>query len=370
MDEDILRNRPRFTLEIANDFELNALFGALNVAFHSTEDQKLLGSPLRAAIANRVAALMESVDAKGMAEWRPASQERREWWWVVDRASRIQAWDEWIHTVRDDVLRTMLAPLVATGEDVAAMIGQVNARRAHPDHAPTDEPMLLDQFFNIQRDLAFEDGRRSDANLWIDRPRATLSGVAWYCGLQVTGTSLTTNIRYAFGIDAVQAHHHAVQMGSALLLSSEEARSGRMTWSGSDDLGLDQYLPTGTRPLVLLGYWRDETAADWPDPRDLIDHNWDAATREAVVAYLRAGRVPWTQMGFSLCRICNKPNGCSELTDGTFLWPEGLAHYVADHGVRLPEEFVANVLNARDSRPLINTTWWRSVTRASKEPHR
>jgi len=371
MDDDILRNRPRFRLEIANDLELQALFAALNVAnFYNWDGQSQAGSPLHAALANRVAALMESVDPNGMHKWRPVSQERHEWWWVVDKASRIQLWDEWNHAIRADVLRAMLAPLVATDEDVSAMIGQVEARRVHPDRAPSDEPMLLDHSFAMQRDVAFANGLQGDAYLWIDRPRPTLSGVAWYCGFQVTGTSVSKNVRYAFGIDAVQAHHLAVQMGSALMLFSEEARSGRMTWNGSTDLGLDHYLPTGARPLLLLGYWRDETAPDWPDPRDLIDPSWDAATRDAVVAYLKAGRVPWTQLGFSTCRICGKPNGCSELTDDTYVWPEGLAHYVADHGVRLPEEFVTRALDAGKSRPSVNAAWWRSATGMAEEEDR
>jgi hypothetical protein len=34
--------------------------------------------------------------------------------------------------------------------------------------------------------------------------------------------------------------------------------------------------------------------------------------------------------------------GDSDLTDGTWLWPQGLVHYVKIHGVALPDEFVAD----------------------------
>jgi hypothetical protein len=37
--------------------------------------------------------------------------------------------------------------------------------------------------------------------------------------------------------------------------------------------------------------------------------------------------------------------GSSDLTDGTWLWPEGLAHYVRKHDVVLPEEFIAHVVS-------------------------
>jgi hypothetical protein len=33
--------------------------------------------------------------------------------------------------------------------------------------------------------------------------------------------------------------------------------------------------------------------------------------------------------------------GDSDLTDGIWIWPEGLVHYVETHGLALPEEFVA-----------------------------
>lgn len=36
--------------------------------------------------------------------------------------------------------------------------------------------------------------------------------------------------------------------------------------------------------------------------------------------------------------------GCAERTDGIFVWPEGLVHYVESHDVRLPEEFTQHVL--------------------------
>ena len=35
--------------------------------------------------------------------------------------------------------------------------------------------------------------------------------------------------------------------------------------------------------------------------------------------------------------------GSSDLTDGVWLWPEGLAHYVEVHGLPLPEEFIATM---------------------------
>jgi hypothetical protein len=121
--------------------------------------------------------------------------------------------------------------------------------------------------------------------------------------------------------------------------------------------------------LRLIGYWRDEDGPDedepqWPDPAAMIDDTMPAQTRDLVVDYLETGRsMPWACAGFSRCRICGKPNGTGELTDGIFVWPEGLAHYVAEHSVRLPDEFISLVEAWAEYRPWdIDHQWWLDQT--------
>jgi hypothetical protein len=49
-------------------------------------------------------------------------------------------------------------------------------------------------------------------------------------------------------------------------------------------------------------------------------------------------------LGYSFCRfrcgIDDHLMGSSDLTDGEWVWPAGLAHYVEEHSVFLPEPFV------------------------------
>lgn len=98
--------------------------------------------------------------------------------------------------------------------------------------------------------------------------------------------------------------------------------------------------------LILIGYWQSEREPLLPDPHRLVDQSWDRDERDLVVGYLRGGLAVVHMMGWSPCRMCSwQQNGASELTDGTYLWPEGLAHYVADHGVRLPDEFVHHAVS-------------------------
>ena len=35
--------------------------------------------------------------------------------------------------------------------------------------------------------------------------------------------------------------------------------------------------------------------------------------------------------------------GCHDFTDGEWIWPEGLAHYVEKHDVRLPDAFIGTM---------------------------
>lgn len=86
-----------------------------------------------------------------------------------------------------------------------------------------------------------------------------------------------------------------------------------------------------------------EQGLRWHDPRSMVDTSWGAEERDLVVGYLRAGRVAVQFRGLSRCRFCGRENGSKELSDGTFSWPEGLPHYLEEHGVRLPDEFVEHV---------------------------
>lgn len=80
---------------------------------------------------------------------------------------------------------------------------------------------------------------------------------------------------------------------------------------------------------------------------DFIDPTWNAYERACVVEYLQRGRRYEAYMGYSVCRICGQDNGCLDLTDDVYIWPDGLVHYVRDHAVRPPREFVVHALSQR-----------------------
>ena len=119
--------------------------------------------------------------------------------------------------------------------------------------------------------------------------------------------------------------------------------------------------------LRAIGYWADGgEPALLPHPTDLVDGTWDAGERDMVVSYLERGHVVAVSMGSSVCRICGERVGSTELTDGTFIWPEGLPHDLVEHGVRLPDEFIEQFrrrLAELEVSP-VDTEWW--VTAAAR----
>jgi hypothetical protein len=99
-------------------------------------------------------------------------------------------------------------------------------------------------------------------------------------------------------------------------------------------------LPVLLRPV---GYWTSRPGDGLPDPRSLMSVKWERDRRSLIAAYL--GSAPVLEMldAKQTCVICGAEGGRRERTDGVWRWPETLAHYIAQHGVKLPEELIAHM---------------------------
>jgi hypothetical protein len=124
----------------------------------------------------------------------------------------------------------------------------------------------------------------------------------------------------------------------------------------------------GGRTLMTyraLGYWREPLITWLPEERRFDHQGWSEATWRAdparlidegnspdpmLLTYLRQGRELAAWRGLSYCRlqcgIDDSEMGHRDFTDGTWVWPEGLVHYVERHRVRLPREF-SDIARAR-----------------------
>lgn len=98
--------------------------------------------------------------------------------------------------------------------------------------------------------------------------------------------------------------------------------------------------------LEVLGWWFNERAPNGLPRPQLLVAPWLPRERDAVLTYLRAAPMLVTYDEPSWCRFdCGERDmGHRDLTDGIYVWPDGLAHYIERHDVRLPERFVAHVL--------------------------
>jgi hypothetical protein len=95
---------------------------------------------------------------------------------------------------------------------------------------------------------------------------------------------------------------------------------------------------------MAVGYWSSPNQKELPDPRILVGEPYAPELRDRISEYLTSGGVLMACFGFSHCRfecgVSNSEMGVADLTDGIWVWLEGLHHYVRHHDVRLPAEFM------------------------------
>ncbi|MFN8022238.1 MAG: hypothetical protein U0Q03_11985 [Acidimicrobiales bacterium] len=142
-------------------------------------------------------------------------------------------------------------------------------------------------------------------------------------------------------------------------------------------------MDSGSRPsspwLIAVGYWLGPQAPGWPDVRDFVDEFTSLEGRSQLADALDdATPTDWACMGYSMCRICGARNGSGERTNGQFVWPEGLGHYVREHAVRLPslveESVLAGVSDPVQLARAIEAPieerdhdWWRAFVRVDED---
>jgi len=102
--------------------------------------------------------------------------------------------------------------------------------------------------------------------------------------------------------------------------------------------------------MKKVGYWRSDREPDLPNPLDHVDTKWVNSEKNIVIKYLDRGEVKNRYRGWSTCRICECRNGSTSMTDGVWLWPSGLAHYLRKHNVKPPQEFINYIKGRVDGR--------------------
>lgn len=98
--------------------------------------------------------------------------------------------------------------------------------------------------------------------------------------------------------------------------------------------------------MRLIGYWMESLQDEsLPPPQELVS-DYEPEVRERIAAYLNDGAEYVQKIGFSRCRFsCGYVTVPAELTDGEWVWPRELGHYVIQHNIRMPDEFIFRVLS-------------------------
>ena len=106
-------------------------------------------------------------------------------------------------------------------------------------------------------------------------------------------------------------------------------------------------------PHQWFGFWGSQSEA-----MAFTDQSWQPRDKLQIVQYLkRSPVVVSASAGFAGCLFCD-----AEFTKGTFqsdgvwLWPDDLAHYVECHSLALPNSLVEHILNAHYVAPQEVTT--------------
>ena len=93
------------------------------------------------------------------------------------------------------------------------------------------------------------------------------------------------------------------------------------------------------KKMLIVGFWApgtDEEGFMYPPIEHFILRGWYKSHNqdlETLLSYLSRGRVHKTHRNARRCLLCGKDLGNETMTDGVWLWPAGLAHYIEAHDV-------------------------------------
>lgn len=113
--------------------------------------------------------------------------------------------------------------------------------------------------------------------------------------------------------------------------------------------------------MLEIGFWRrfEDESVDpedfrpWPTPYNKTYNETDQTDdKELIIEYLGLGYIESYEFGYATCRLCGyhcDEMGCCSLSDGIYVWPEGLKHYISQHQIILNDTFIQHIKTNIDS---------------------
>ena len=109
-----------------------------------------------------------------------------------------------------------------------------------------------------------------------------------------------------------------------------------------------------------------------PDPDRILQILGSTRYEERVPRYLESGQEFAAYLGYATCRCCGlsgPPMGSRDLTDGMWVWPEGLSHYLRAHCLPLPEAFLRTMAEHRYRVPRLRSTGLQASGASERDPN-
>jgi hypothetical protein len=111
-------------------------------------------------------------------------------------------------------------------------------------------------------------------------------------------------------------------------------------------------------PHNWFGLWKTSEAdsIDVPLFSEVIDAAWNPPDFENILDYLKRCPVALASgMRSEKCPHCEDhlPEPGTQRSDGVWVWPSSLAHYVEKHRVRLPDRMIMHIRSRNYSPPIL-----------------
>lgn len=119
--------------------------------------------------------------------------------------------------------------------------------------------------------------------------------------------------------------------------------------------------------LIAIGLWQSDLEPHLPHPKQFVDETWGEQEKQAVISRLKSSyALPYPYAGKSWCRFnCGETEmGNRDFSDGIYLFPEGLVHYLEHHAVKLPKSTIETMLTNPikkynfESDFSVDIDWW------------
>lgn len=99
-------------------------------------------------------------------------------------------------------------------------------------------------------------------------------------------------------------------------------------------------------PYNWYGIWADsdDPTSEFPSLQSAIDRSWNQPDKGQLVRYLSQAPIAVAGGAIMTCRLCTSQVPMTTFqSDGIWLWPKGLVHYVVQHFVVLPDRLVEHI---------------------------